>query len=86
MVFPIKYPSSQNYLTFKVYDKDLLVRDSALAYTIYPIEQYLEEAYNNQTAVKLYKGDADMKEEANLPCQFYLDPITKQKKYDIFPI
>lgn len=42
MLFPIKYPLADDSLTFKIYDKDIILSDDALAFKTIFIGKYLE--------------------------------------------
>lgn len=45
MIFPVKLPMIDSTITFKVYDKSLLSKDSYLAVGDKNIGSYLQEAY-----------------------------------------
>jgi len=56
MVFKTKVPVKDPTLTFKVYDKDLLVLEDYLASTSFSIEKYLEEVHEGDFGTKLFLG------------------------------
>lgn len=60
MVFPVKLPMKNSYLTFRVFDKDLVTGDDFLASASFNIQQYLEDAFQTNSSVTLMLGTEDL--------------------------
>ena len=86
MIYPLKLPVLNSTLTFKVYDKSLVGKNSYLAIGDKNIGGYIQEAYENEIQVKVFEGEVDMKAEAGLPCEMRKDKSGYYHKYDIFNI
>ena len=69
MIFPVKLPLSNPSMSFKIYDKDYFSSDEYLASGTIILQEQLNNAYQNETSIKLFYGEEDYGLGTNLPCK-----------------
>ena len=85
MVFQAKMPLKNTILTFRIYDKDILVLNEYLASASFDLREYLNEVWQSDFGTKLYLGDEDLSAYSDAPSSnFRL--IEGKKKYDRFEV
>lgn len=82
-VYRVQLPTSDTFLSFRVFDKDLLTADDYICSSTFSISHILDEAFETREPQKLYLGKKDLtKYSADAVSSYKV--IDGEKLYDRF--